>query len=66
MAMTHADNENQGRTPPVDPAQGPKRTDLGGNEAGNEQPHPQPRHISQEEMQKIMPPSHDPDDPQSP
>lgn len=28
-------------------------------------PH-QPRHISQEEMQKIMPPNKDPDDPQSP
>ena len=31
------------------------------------EPHPdQPRHISQEEMQKIMPPNPDPDDPQSP
>ena len=36
------------------------------HEPEHEQHPNQPRHISQQEMQKIMPPPVDPDDPQSP
>jgi hypothetical protein len=63
----NSNDENQIEKRSTDSLEGEQKRPSPDHIASEREQHPRrPRHITQEEMQKIIPPNPDPDDPQSP
>jgi hypothetical protein len=63
----NSNDEKQIGKRPADSLEGEQKQPSPDHIDSEREQHPhQLRHVSQEEMQKIMPPNPDPDDPQSP